>query len=165
MQNLNKCIRTLITENKNWRDQLRNMLISYRLLHIQQLVINLFFNRKVRDFIPDNQQQQQQQQTSPFYESVKNNQQQEYERSSKYHPKSQEITFVVGDEVIMKRDQRNSRFDSYFYNTNFTVVAVKGTMITVETESERKYTRNVSFFKQGRKDNNSKQRRNSRNKM
>ena len=75
----------------------------------------LLLNRKVRDFIPDNQQQQR---TSLFYESVKSNQQREYERSSKDHPKSQVITFIVGNEVIMKRDQYNSKFDSYFLRTS-----------------------------------------------
>ena len=118
IQNLNKCIRTSITENKNWRDQLRNMLTNYR--STPQTITGyqpsqLLLNRKVRDFIPDNQQQQR---TSLFYESVKSNQQREYERSSKDHPKSQEITFIVGNEVIMKRDQYNSKFDSYFLRTS-----------------------------------------------
>ena len=81
IQNLNKCIRTSITENKNWRDQLRNMLTNYR--STPQTITGyqpsqLLLNRKVRDFIPDNQQQQR---TSLFYESVKSNQQREYERS------------------------------------------------------------------------------------
>ena len=147
MQNINKCIRTAIAENKNWRDQLRNMLINYRNTPHTTTGYQpseLFFNRKTRNFIPDNQQRQQ---TSPFYENVKANQQRENERSSKYHPKSEDITFKVGDPVIMQRDQRRSKFESNFYETNFTVVAVKGTMITVESESGKQYTRNVSFFK------------------
>ena len=97
----------------------------------------LFFNRKTRNFIPDNQQRQQ---TSPFYENVKVNQQHEHERSFKYHPKSEDIAFKVGDPVTMRRDQRRSKFESNFYETNFTVVAV-------ESDSGKQYTRNVSFFK------------------
>ena len=145
MKNINKVIRTAIAENKNWREQLRHMLINYRTSPHAVTGITpseLFFNRKVRGYVPDAYRQQ-----SPYFDKVKMNQEQQHEKAAKHYPRSKEVILKVGDKVLMMRDQKKSKFDTSFYNSEFIVVAIKDTMVTVESESGRRYARNVSFFK------------------
>lgn len=155
MKNINKCIRASLCANKNWREELRLMLINYRVTEHPTTGMSpseLLFNRKVRGFIPDIQQQM-----SPFYEQVRDTQQQQHERATRYAPKSSNETLKVGDKVIMIRSRRKSKFESSFYNSTFTVLTIKGTMITVESENGKRYTRNISFFRK-QKGTNSKDR-------
>ena len=62
--------------------------------------------------------------------------------------------FNIGDAVLMKRTGIGKKDDSEFLNTQFKIIDIKHSMITVENDHGKRYTRNISFFKKVKAEKN-----------
>ena len=54
----------------------------------------------------------------------------------------------------MKRTGFGKKHDSKFLNTQFKVIDIKHSMITVESDHGKRYALNISFFKKGKAEKN-----------
>jgi len=137
MRTLGKIIRTATAEGANWREQLHSFLRNYRATAhpaTGQSPTLLLFNRQPNTRLPHLQQHDA-----------------EYkQRLAEYANRRRRVTehgLQPGDLVYRRREEKLLNKKQTFFETEpYTVVSVKGSMITVRRK-DQEVTRNSAFFK------------------
>ena len=156
---LMKAIRAAYLEQQNWKQQMFVFLRQYRATpHTTTGVtpFQLMFSREPSTRLPtvpladsgchsDDKQLDHQRALKKAIsnDAVAKSKQKQYADSRK---RARVSDIAVGDSVLLRRDKRGDKFSTPFIPHPMIVIARKGNMITAET-SDRRITRNVSFFK------------------
>ena len=88
---------------------------------------------------------------APTYEKVKQHHD-EYNKKAKRYANSKSVEsdekFNIGDMVYLKRGKKDNKYQSHYFNDEFTILNVKHKMVIVKNNNTgRQYARHVSFLK------------------
>ena len=155
MRVIGKTLKTAKIEGKPWKLELDKLLLSYRNSPHSSTGFSpslLFFNRETKTGLP--------QFTKPityeFHVKARNNDNEKQQKAKQDFDKrfkTTETDINIGDPVLLKQRKRN-QLSSYYSPQKFTVVAKKGSMITIEGEDGSSYARNARAIKKLKLPNN-----------
>ena len=140
MRPLGKAIKTAKIEEKDWREELNEFLLSYRTTPHSVTGVStaeLLFNRQLRTLIPSVNK------SKEADCKIKQSKSKQY-ADLKRRAKSSDIN--VGDEVLVKQAKLN-KYSPRFNTDPLIVTSIKGTAVTAMRPDNSTITRNVSYFK------------------
>ena len=149
MKPMEKAMRAVHLEKKNWRKELYRFLLNYRATpHTTKFApAKLLFNCEISTkFAPSNitnQSSQTDQHVRENDEKGKRNMKLNADKSSK----AKDVDIKVGDTVLVRQRKKN-KWSTRFDPKPYSVSRVKGRMITA-TRPGHYITRNISFFPRG----------------
>ena len=158
MRNINKIIKSAINGNNNWRRELNAFLRSYRSTpHTTTGVApnDLMFQYSNASKLPmvDDRRTTEQMQLMRMAQTKNEFESKRMKHYADKRRRSIKCNMKVGDKVMYDQ-KRNKRMTNKYLNrqegTSYTVLAKKGSMVTVKEESGRKMTRDISFFTIGK---------------
>ena len=147
MQSLKKVYRCAQIESKSWKQELYKLLRNYRATpHVTtgSPPATLLFGRPMRTRLPESECQ-----SLPDDSAVRERDQQKKSQMKQYadnHPSAREKVLKIGDKVLVRRDGIIPKQLSPYLPVPFTVIHIRGSLVTVEHDSHR-ITRNVSRLK------------------
>ena len=150
MRNINKIIQHANASNTPWKESLRSLMLQYRnSIHsaTNETPAKLFFNRETNFGLPSINKS-----INPAQDSAVRQHHQKYAEKAKQHADTkcnpQKHIFKEGDQVYVKRGQKQNKHQSNYFNDEYTVTNVNNSMITVKSNSTgQSYRRHVSFAK------------------
>ena len=146
MKPITKAIRSAHAEGRDWRRELYRFLLNYRAMPHSSTGISptkLLFGREIATKLPELVEVE-----SSFTSEVQIKDA-EAKRKMKEHAdkvkRAQRSTIEIGDKVLVHQRKHN-KFSTRFDPSPYTVVDIKGTMVTA-ARNEKYVTRNISLFK------------------
>lgn len=145
MRTLKKTVRTAATEGKSWKQELYRFLRNYRSTPhttTNEAPATLLFGRPLRTRIPEVPRDSVDHSVRDRDKQNKSRMKQNAER----HMKIRTTPLKRDDRVLVKRDGYVDKFTTPYDPEPFTIVNIKGSMITAR-RGQKTITRNASFFK------------------
>ena len=150
MKNLGKIIRCSLTERKDWKFEIRKMLMNYRATphpSTGKTPAELMFGRKLKIKLPDFVQQE------PEKNGIENGERQMHNKNmlknKRYHDKHGRVKFTKfkeGERVLVKNTKR-TKYEPRYRKEIFEIEIVKGRMVTAKNKQGKHITRDKTFFK------------------
>merc|ERR1712002_1113381 len=146
MQSLKKVYRSAQIESKSWKQELYKLLRNYRATPHSTTgtpPATLLFGRSIRTRLPESTRD------PPDDASVRNRDEQKKSQMKNYadtHRPTRTKVLEIGDKVLVRRDGIIPKHLSSYLPVPFTVIHIRGSLVTVERDSHR-ITRNISRLK------------------
>ena len=146
-----KAIKAAHVENRPWQQEVYKFLLSYRSTPHSTMNVppsQLLYNHQIRGTLPTLPRKHH---LIDRHAEAHNNHELKKEKGRKYanqHRRTKRSFIKIGDKVLIKQRKRD-KLSTNFNTTPYTIVSVNGSRLTAERNGH-KVTRNASFFKKFR---------------